>query len=119
GTNQYAYAGNNPIGNDDPSGTCVMPGLHDAFHNCGVPRADATFTGNGDAPTEAWHCDSGAACVQALNAWLTSGGNDDVLANDPEWNLLSSQEAENELAVTAGVGTSFVSFQQESWPTYV
>jgi len=104
GANQYAYAANNPIGSSDPSGTCVMPGLHDAFHNCGVPRTDATATNGGMAtgPSQAWHCDSGADCAQALNAWLASNFNDAVFANNPAWNLLSAEEMENELAITVG-----------------
>lgn len=102
GTNQYAYAGNNPIGVVDPSGTCAedLPQIViDLMGNeaC-IPQKDPP---NEHGPSEMWHCDSGADCVAALNAYLAGDGA--AFANDPEWTLLSVQETENELAVTVGL----------------
>ncbi|HKT09249.1 MAG TPA: RHS repeat-associated core domain-containing protein, partial [Gemmatimonadaceae bacterium] len=101
GTNQYAYAGNNPIGAVDPSGACAEGDGQiplDLLGNVAcLPQKDPP---NEHGPPQAWHCDSGAACVQALNNWLSD--NAATFANDPAWSLLSAQETENELAVTVG-----------------
>ncbi len=91
GTNQFAYAGNNPVGAADPSGEddCVY-GLPVGFPTNGEtsssgycsPKQDGTYYQ--DQGNEMWHCTSTDVnyCLTSATYDLTGGTS---VAFDPDW----------------------------------
>jgi len=84
GTNQYAYAGNNPIGGSDPSGTCELD--DDPFDNGGEWGYCSPRTDGGEHGDMSWHCGAGADCLNGLANWLDFGTD---LISDPHWKQTS------------------------------